>query len=267
MGLMGLLRGMGLPAPKKPAPKTRTRVTARPAAPVKVSLLRITGIDEPVEVRRSPRARRLSLKVDTATDTVRVTVPPRVADAEIAGFVGRHLDWVHARLAALPPRQPFTDGMVLPLLGRSPVIIHDPSRRTGARLVAGEGGLELRVGGDLDFLNRRVTDFLKAEARRHLSALTAETAARAGLRASAVTVRDTRSRWGSCSATGRISYSWRLILAPPPIVAYVVAHEVAHLQEMNHGPKFWVLCERLAGDVDRPRAWLKSHGTRLHRYG
>ncbi|MBB6252462.1 M48 family metallopeptidase [Nitrospirillum iridis] len=236
-------------------------------APTTVTQLRVAGIDAPVEVRRSPRARRLSLKVDTATDTVRVTVPPRVGDAEITGFVGRHLDWVHARLAALPPRQPFTDGMALPLLGRSTPIRHEPGRRGGARLVEGPAGPELRVGGEAEFLNRRVTDFLKAEARRHLSALTAETAARARLRASAVTVRDTRSRWGSCSATGRISYSWRLILAPPQIVAYVVAHEVAHLAEMNHGPKFWALCEDLAGDVDRPRAWLKAHGAKLHRFG
>ncbi|TWB22772.1 hypothetical protein FBZ89_103402 [Nitrospirillum amazonense] len=264
MGLMGLLRGMGLTAPKKPAPRTRTKARV---APTTVSQLRVAGIDQPVEVRRSPRARRLSLKVDGATDTVRVTVPPRVGDAEVAGFVGRHLDWVNARLAALPPRQPFVDGMAVPLLGRSAIIHHDPGRRGGARLVEGLAGLELRVGGEAEFLNRRVTDFLKAEARRHLSALTAETAARAGLRASGVSVRDTRSRWGSCSATGRISYSWRLILAPPQIVAYVVAHEVAHLKEMNHGPNFWALCAVLAGDVDKPRAWLKAHGGRLHRYG
>lgn len=257
MGLLTLLRGARRPpaAPSRPVPGVSVRVLAVP------------GVDHPVEVRRTPRARRLTLKVDATADVVRVVAPPRVGDAEVGGFVLRHLDWLRARLAALPPSQPFCDGALVPIQGRAHRIRHIRDHRGPPRVVAGEDVPELWVGGEADFLNRRVGDHLRKLARRHLSELTAAKAAQAGLKASAVSVRDTTSRWGSCSSRGRISYSWRLILAPPTVLDYVVAHEVSHLREMNHSPRFWALCASLTPDIDGPKAWLKANGTALHRYG
>ena len=114
---------------------------------------------------------------------------------------------------------------------------------------------------------RRVRDFLMAEARRELGERARAKAERIGARVAAVTIRDTRSRWGSCSATGRLSFSWRLILTPEPVLDYVVGHEVAHLREMNHSPRFWALCAELTAEVAGPRVWLKANGARLLRYG
>lgn len=237
-----------------------------PAAPP-VAFLQVPGVDRPVEVRRSPRARRLTLKVDAAADAVRVVAPPRVADAEVHRFVARHLAWLHARLAALPQARPFVDGALIPIQGVAHRIVHTAHPRGSVRVVAGAAGLELHVGGEADFLPRRVGDHLKRLARTRLAELSAAKAAAAGLTLKAVSVRDTTSRWGSCSSTGRISYSWRLILAPPAVLDYVVAHEVAHLKEMNHSPRFWALCASLTADVAGPKAWLKANGALLHRYG
>lgn len=229
--------------------------------------LRVTGLAVPLELRESPRARRLSLRVDPMRDLIQVVVPRGIGEDEVRRFVGRHLDWVQARLAAIPPRQPFTDGARVPVLGRDHVIRHDPVHRGAPRRSLRPEGAEIRVGGDPDFLARRVRDFLKAEARRELAARARAKAALLGARVAAVSVRDTRSRWGSCSAQGRLSFSWRLILTPEPVLDYVVAHEVAHLREMNHSRRFWELCARLTGDIQGSRAWLKANGARLMRYG
>jgi predicted metal-dependent hydrolase len=126
----------------------------------------------------------------------------------------------------------------------------------------------LTVPGDPAHLSRRLTDYLKAEARREIGIRARDKAARIERRVAAVTLRDTRSRWGSCNSAGRLNFSWRLIMAPEFVLDYVVAHEVAHLAEMNHGPKFWRLCAQLSGaDPTTARAWLKRHGPELHAYG
>lgn len=216
-----------------------------------------------LELHESPRATRLTLRVDAARDLVRVVVPRGVGEAEAARFVARHADWVRARLAAMPPRLAFEHGAVVPVLGVDHEIRHDPLHRGGARR---EGGV-LRVGGQPDFLSRRVRDLLAAEARREVASRARAKAALLGARVAGVSVRDTRSRWGSCATSGRLSFSWRLILAPEPVLDYVVAHEVAHLREMNHSPRFWRLVGTLVEDVETPRAWLRSNGARLMRYG
>jgi predicted metal-dependent hydrolase len=216
-----------------------------------------------LELRESPRATRMTLRVDPARDLIQVVVPRGVTEAEAARFVARHADWVRSRLAAMPPRLPFADGAVLPFLGDDHVVRHDPRHRGGTLRAGGE----IRVGGGAEFLARRVRDFLVTEARRELCARSRAKAERIGAAVGAVAVRDTRSRWGSCASTGRLSFSWRLILAPEPVLDYVVAHEVAHLREMNHGPRFWRLVASLNPDADGARAWLKANGVRLLRYG
>jgi predicted metal-dependent hydrolase len=234
----------------------------KPADPARRTLA-VAGIDAPVEVRVSARARRLTLRVDPADGLVRVVVPRGLRQADVAAFVARHGDWLRARLAALPPPLPFADGATVPYLGVDHVIRHAPAEtRTLSR---GEG--VILVGGAPEHLPRRVADWLKREAKRELTARAHAHAARLDARVASVTIRDTRSRWGSCSAGGRLNFSWRLILAPETVLDYVAAHEVAHLKEMNHGPRFWALVDRLHPDVDRCRAWLKRHGSALHRYG
>ncbi|ACJ00743.1 M48 family metallopeptidase [Rhodospirillum centenum] len=251
------------PPRRTPAAKSPARTPPRP----QVRALAVDGVPAPLELRLSPRARRLSLRVDAARELVQVVAPAGVGDAEIARFVGRHLDWVRGRLAAIPPRLPFADGALVPILGVPHRIRHDPGHRGAPRPLAGPEGPELRVGGGAEFLSRRVREWLKAEARRRLAERARAKAAGLGATVTAVSVRDTRSRWGSCSAGGRLSFSWRLILAPEPVFDYVVAHEVAHLREMNHSARFWALCASLTAEVDGPRAWLKAHGAGLHRYG
>lgn len=226
-------------------------------------LLVIEGLAEPVSVRASARGRRLALRVNPAEGRVEVTVPPGSTEHQVRQFVTRHLGWVRQRLATLPPRLPFQAGAVIPVLGEDHVIRHVPDQRGGGARC----GAEIRVGGDAAFLERRVRDLLRAEALRQVRERAEEKAGRLGVAVRHVAVRDTRSRWGSCGSNGRLSFSWRLILAPEPVLDYVVAHEVAHLREMNHSPAFWRLVAGLTPSPDAAKAWLKAHGARLLRYG
>lgn len=236
---------------------SRTRPEASPA------LLAITGLDRPVALRRNARARRLSLKLDPASGEVVVVAPLRVPPQVIADFVNRHAEWVRRRRAAMPVRTRFLPGAEVPVLGVPHRIIHDPAAGRGVRCADGE----LRVGGPAEHLGPRLAAWLQAEARRQLLARSRAAALRLGVTVAAVSVRDTRSRWGSCASSGRLSYSWRLLLAPEAVLDYVVAHEVAHLVEMNHSARFWAVVDRLHPDADRCRAWLKAKGQDLHLYG
>ncbi len=141
-----------------------------------------------------------------------------------------------------------------------------PARRAAPPVWIDDGNL-VRVSGNAEHAPRRVVDFLKREARKILDERVSHYAAQLGTKPSRITVRDTASRWGSCSATRSLSFSWRLIFAPEFVLDYVVAHEVAHMKEMNHGPRFWKLVDLLGAEVARAQRWLSEHGTSLHRYG
>lgn len=259
---MNFLRNILTP---KAAPKPKKRV--RPAVPPP-RLMAVEGVAVPVEVRVSARARRLSMRVDAARNIVRISTPPRVPDADLRLFVGRHLDWLGQRLSAVPDKVGFVPGAIVPILGIDHTIRHVAvGRRTPQPVTLPDGSRELRVGGEVDFVPRRVADYLKAEARLLLAARSQEKAARLSARVTGISVRDTRSRWGSCSPDGRLSFCWRLVMAPDPVFDYVVAHEVAHLREMNHSARFWALCASLTDGVEEHRAWLRANGARLHRYG
>ena len=171
--------------------------------------------------------------------------------------------WVAARLAALPGAVAFADGVEVPLNGQPARIRHVPRGRGGAWLEAGE----IRVAGEPEFLPRRVADFLRAEARRRLAPLAVAKAASAGLTPRRVTVKDTRSRWGSCTADGTVMFSWRLVMAPPEVQDYVVAHEIAHLRHMDHSRQFWALTAQLTPHRRTAAAWLTANGAGLLRVG
>lgn len=226
------------------------------------------GTEFSLPTRRSARARRMLLRVDPARGGPELVLPAGVAPEVAADFARRHLGWLRLRLARLPERIGFADGAVIPVLGVPHRIRHRPDQRGGAwRLLDPDGSAELHAAGLAEHLGRRVTDFLKAEARKAIAPRARAYAAALGRPLGRITVRDTASRWGSCSARGDLSFSWRLVLAPEPVLDYVVAHEAAHLVEMNHSARFWRLVERLRPGYEAERAWLKRHGGRLHAYG
>ncbi len=222
-----------------------------------------------IELRRSPTARRLILRVRGATRDAVLTVPRRTSLADALSFAERQAAWVGARLKRLPQPVFFEPGAIIPLRGEPTLIVSRPDARGVAWIEAtafGEVGQALHVAGDPRHMERRVLDFLRREGRRDLGRAVGEATAGIGRPAPSFTLRDTTSRWGSCTAAGKLNFSWRLILAPSFVLDYLAAHEVSHLVHMNHGPQFWALCRRLNADVDRAEAWLNAHGARLHRY-
>ncbi len=227
------------------------------------SIISIDGRDVPLTVRANARSRRMSLRVDMGGDGLVVVTPPHVPEAAIVDFIRRKQSWVSGQLARLPARVVFQDGSLLPLAGRLHTIRHAPQARRGVWVEDGS----IWVSGDAAHLERRLTDWLRRQARDALSERAHVHARVLGVRVGRVTIRDTRSRWGSCSASGDLSFCWRLILAPEWVVDYVAAHEVAHLLEFNHSPRFWALVARLIGDTVPARRWLKDNGLALHRYG
>lgn len=267
--------------PKPRAAKAAARRPARSATPAKsangrtrVSVSRsialaITGLEVPVEVRRHRSARRLTLRINQTKRSVVVTVPLRCKIDEAGRFVHRHLDWVRTRLHALPAPIPFVDGAIMPLRGSDHILQFVGPRARGSVVTFEElesGMPVLAVKGVTERAPRRLRDWMYIQARRDLEARVAFHAKRLGLKARRLSVRDQGSRWGSCSTSGMLSFSWRLILAPPIVLDYVAAHEVAHLAEMNHGPRFWALVRKTMPDMDIAKQWLLKNGLDLHRY-
>lgn len=218
----------------------------------------------PLTLRVSPRARRLRLKVDPRTRAVLLTVPRRVSQRRALAWAAGHAPWVEATLAAMPASLPVEPGAIVPLFGLPHRLDWEAGRPR--RIEAADG--RLLAGGPRAGLEGRLLRWLKAQALALLASETHELAARAGARAVRVGVGDPVSRWGSCSSGGTIRYSWRLVLAPAFVRRATVAHEVAHLVHLNHGPDFHALVERLLGDDPRPaRQWLRREGATLHRFG
>ncbi len=236
---------------------------APPPPSLAATEIALAGRRVPLRLRRSKRARRMLLKLDIGSGGIELVLPPRATEAQARHFLDQNKGWLTAHLGDLAPPIRFADGVAVPILGVEHVIRWQPERRGAVR----RSGRDILVGGAPEHLNRRVTDWLKAEARREIAPRARAQALKVDRRVTRISLRDTRSRWGSCSVRGSLSFSWRLILAPEWVVAYVVAHEVAHLVEMNHGQRFWALVNRLAADADGARAWLRSSGPMLHRYG
>lgn len=222
---------------------------------------RLAGLpDVEIVLRRSPRARRLSLRVSRATGSVTLTVPARMREGVALDFLRAQEDWLRRTLAARAPEVPVTLGTRLPVEGRLLTV----AAGTG-RAVRIEGD-RLVVPGDARGTAARVAGFLKTLARDRLAAACARHGAALGRRHATITLRDTRSRWGSCGATGKLMFSWRLVMAPPEVLDYVAAHEIAHLAEMNHSPAFWAVTARLCPGHAPCRRWLRAEGERLHAY-
>ena len=221
----------------------------------------------------NPRARRLTLRLEPKDGSIVLVRPKRFNEAAMTAFVVSRVDWMLQQLQSLPPRVPFAHATRLPYMGQDHVIRWEAK----ARGVQRENG-EIVVGGNAEYTARRVRDWLRSEARREITSRVHVMAASVDRKAAHVTIRDTRSRWGSCARNGRLSFSWRLILAPEDVLVYVAAHEVAHLVHLNHGPAFWrtvaSVLESYARETNRPavdlalaREWLRRSGAALYRYG
>lgn len=220
--------------------------------------------DPPVEVllRRSARARRISLRVSSIDGKVTLTCPKGVREAEALGFAEEKADWLRANLSKRPEEVVVGLGVEVPIRGAMVRVVAGGGRAVTLRSDAGE----VAVPGRPERAGARLLGFLKELARARLAEASDRYAAALGREYSRLTLRDTRSRWGSCSSAGGLMYSWRLIMAPDSVLDYVAAHEVAHLAEMNHSARFWAEVERLYGDHRAARQWLKAHGSSLHRH-
>jgi len=220
-----------------------------------------------VALNRSPRSRRFTLRVRAATRDALLTMPARASLKAAREFAERHSAWIGVRLARLPRPVAFVPSAKAPLRGVDHRIVHRPGARGVVWLEAGDGEPLICVAGERPHVARRVTDFLKREARKDLEAAVARHSKQLGVKPRRIVLRDTVSRWGSCSSTGGLNFSWRLILAPPFVLDYLAAHEVAHIVHMNHSALFWKLARRLHPGTDRAEVWLKLYGANLHRFG
>ncbi|MFP3921597.1 MAG: M48 family metallopeptidase [Dichotomicrobium sp.] len=246
----------------------------------------VKGLDCPLEVRRSPRATRLSLKVSHTRRAAILTLPRRARLEDAGDFVARHLDWLRDQTEKLPQPVPLACGAVVPLRGiahqlefigpvRAESVVSRDSTGDGvwqgywADAGVAEQGVplpRLRVSGAPEHAPRRLADWLKGQARADLSSRVEHHAEALGVAPKRIGVRDQATRWGSCSCSGSLSFSWRLIFAPGFVLDYVAAHEVAHLREMNHGPRFWRLVKDTMPEMNAARRWLREYGAELHRF-
>jgi predicted metal-dependent hydrolase len=227
-------------------------------------LIEIGG--RPVRLRVNARARRISLRVDPKRREVVAIAPSARKLADAVRFAESRAGWIAERLAVLPELRPLRPGMVIEV-GGAPCRLERAAMRIAPRLIpaTADEPQRLMASGDDDAYGRAAIRALKAEALKRLAARTAIHAARLHQPAPTIAIADAKGRWGSCKqgAPGRpaaIRYSWRLILAPAPVLDYVAAHETAHLIEGNHGPGFWALVDQLYGDHRAARRWLRTHG-------
>lgn len=217
----------------------------------------------PVYLRETQRARRVSLRVDAPAQRIILVKPRRVSQKAAIEFATERADWVVERIAEFAVPIPFEPGAHVPVQDIQHVIVHTPDARRG---VWTDGGC-IYVSGQPEFISRRVRDWFKDHARDIISPIAREYAATIGRSISRVSVRDQRSRWGSCTADGVLSFSWRVVMAPESVMRYVIAHEVSHLRELNHSKKFWQLVDELVSHRAASTEWLSTHGLDLHRYG
>ena len=213
-------------------------------------------------VRINPRARRISLRVNAKGEAVLV-LPHEKLRAEGLRFAAQKQDWLERQRTRQPDRVPFAPGSTIPVRGEPHRVVNDPAGRDPVSL----DGTTVTVSGQPAMTERLLTGWLKREAARDYQSAVSYHAATLHLPEPPITLRDPKTRWGSCSSRKTLSLSWRLILAPPDVLDYVAAHEVCHLVEMNHSTRFWALVRRVCPSYRQHEAWLKEHGRSLHRYG
>ena len=242
---------------------TRALLYRRPAEPSRLLVKHGSQIYS-IRLRRHRRARRYTLRIHPSDREAILTMPPRGTLSDAKDFAQRHGAWIAARLGRLPKAAPFHPGTVVPVRGVPHRIVHRPGvRGTVWAETRDSGERVLCVAGGAEHVERRVHDYMKREVRADLQEAVQSCADRLGVKVKRVSIRDQSSRWGSCTSAGSLSFSWRLILAPPYVLDYLAAHEVAHLVEMNHSPRFWRVVAKVCGHVERAKTWLDTHGNDL----
>lgn len=230
------------------------------------SSIDITGLERHVKLRRDSRAKRMALRLDPANRCVHFVLPRFASSKKAQAFIDSHRQWVMDRIDELPEFIPFEDGSIIPVLGRDVTIQVEFDKSRKSTHIELQDHI-LFVQTNLDDYEPRIKRFLKKVAREYLTDILTEKTAKLDKKANKVQIRDTKSRWGSCSMEGNISLSWRLIFAPLDSMDYVVAHEAAHLMHMDHSKRFWSLCEDLCVSYKDGKAWMREHGYSLHRFG
>jgi len=245
--------------------------TPHPVSDPETIAITVDGEAVGVRLRRHATARRLTLRIPPGEADPILTLPPTASRRAAERFVRQNAGWLHRQLAARVPGQPFADGAVIPVRGEPHRISHVAGARGTVWIAPADVDAlpepRLMVAGEPDHIHRRVGDALRKWARQDILEAVEGLAATVGKRPSAIRIKDTRSQWGSCTSRGVLSFSWRLVLAPPMVLRYVAAHEVAHLVHMDHGRDFWRLNAALAPDMEVARHWLKVHGRGLHAVG
>lgn len=226
-------------------------------------IVELAGNNVDLTILRNPRARRMTLRVDPKPGAATLVAPPFLDTRTAMRFVRENADWLNKKMAEQSVPVPFEHGAEIPFRGR----LHRIEALKTVRGVIMRQNQTLYVPGGKEHLPRRLTEWLKEEARTALTAAVREHADALGGKISRITVRDQKSRWGSCSPDGSLSFSWRLIMAPPVILDYVAAHEAAHLVQLNHSQAFWKLVARRVKEPAKATEWLRLHGPDLHRFG
>jgi predicted metal-dependent hydrolase len=234
---------------------------ATPPAP-EPQLLEIDGRAVTLRFRRNASAKRMVLRLDGTTGGLVMTLPKRTSLNDALRFTELSRDWISRTLGKQPEPTKLVDGSSVLYHGRLHVVHISGGPRGVVQVIHGA----LHVPGKPEHASRRLKDFLVAEAERELASASRRYADAMEAKFTRISIRDQKSRWGSCSAGGVLSYSWRLVLAPPEVLDYVAAHEVAHLREMNHGPRFWRLLLTHCPHARTAKQWLKAHGREVHQY-
>ncbi len=220
-----------------------------------------------VALKRSALARRYTLRASAAKHEITLTMPLRGSMAQATDFAQRHGGWIAERLKKFDTIIACEPGAIIPLRGDPHRIEHRADARGTVWVETTDTGeMLIVVAGRPEYSVRRIKDFLKKQASHDLDKAVERYTSALGLPARRIALKDTTSRWGSCSSSGRLNFSWRLILAPPFVLDYLAAHEVAHLKELNHSARYWRVVAGLYPDYDKAEAWLKRYGTSLHRY-
>ncbi|WP_417409687.1 M48 family metallopeptidase [Hoeflea sp.] len=241
--------GLARPSRKTPAPR-----------PVAVT---VNGRDLPLTVRENARATRMTLRIEPGGQALKLTIPKGLPGREIDEFLTRHHGWLMTRLARVEETGPLADQGMITIRGVEHRIKMTGKLRGLAEQTEIDGVPTLLLSCLPEHVGRRVSDHLKRVAKTEMERLVREHAATLGKPFRSISYKDTKSRWGSCTSEGNLSFSWRIAMAPDFVIDYLAAHEVAHLKEMNHGPDFWAACKALCPRTKEAKRWLKQNGSRL----
>lgn len=215
-----------------------------------------------IKIIKSPKAKRLTLRIDAKERLPILTIPSRCSAKRAVEFVEMHRAWLEENLQKIPAVKHFENGEKISLMGKEYTINHCPQKRCGVMIEEDN----IVVSGSKEFLHRRICDFIKKKAQEQLLKKSQTLANKIGCRVNHVSIKDTKSRWGSCSSLENINYNWRICLAPKYVINYLVAHEVSHLLHQDHSREFWQCVKKLCPDAAKGRLWLKNYGKELYRY-